>query len=96
MDMELMDVISAFVAITMPIVATILLSGHQTQRILREIKSVQQDMQECLLKLDFGFRANALMHGWRREDGVTPERARRLPEPKVYDEKLGVCYFKPD
>jgi hypothetical protein len=53
-------------------------------------------MQKCLVKLDFGFRANALMHGWHREDGVTPERARQLPEPKVYDGELGVCYFKPD
>jgi hypothetical protein len=120
MDMELMNVVSAFAAITLPIMVTILLSGRQTQRIIQtsnqqtqrilrklerclvkisatqeEIKELQQDMHRCLLKLDFGFKVNALMHGWRREDNVTPERAKQLPEPKIYDEGVGVCYFKP-
>jgi hypothetical protein len=78
-------------------------TSSQTQHILRKLERclakidrTQHDMQKCLLKLDFGFKANALMHGWRRVDGITPGQARRLPEPKVYDEKLGVCYFKPD
>jgi hypothetical protein len=127
-----MDMISAFAAITMPIVVTILLSGRQTQRIIqtsnqqtqwiiqtssrqthrilgklerclieigrtqRSMQRIQRDTQKCLVKLDFGFKANAVMHGWTRVDGVTPAQARKLPEPKVYDEKLGVCYSKSD
>ena len=51
----------------------------------------------CILKkLDFGFKANALMHGWRRADGISPEQAAKLPEPKVYDATLMVCYYKAD
>ena len=157
----LMTIIEGFFSVTLPLVATIVLSQRQTQRIiensnsqtlklLHEIRKVQEDttcllkkvrdtqermvkvqedttcmlrkmqkvqedmactlkkvkdMQErmvkvqeditCLLrKLDFGFKANALMHGWRRLDGITPEEARKLPEPNLYDESLGICYFK--
>jgi hypothetical protein len=75
-----------------------------------EIKQLQQDMK-CLLekthalqkdtlcilrKLDFGFKANALMHGWRRADGISPEEAAKLPEPKIYDASLRVCYYRAD
>ena len=75
-----------------------------------EIKQLQQDMK-CLLekthalqkdtlcilrKLDFGFKANALMHGWRRADGISPGEAAKLPEPKIYDASLRVCYYKAD
>jgi hypothetical protein len=101
--MVAMEVITALVTITMPIVATVLLSGRQTHRILEElgrclvkIDRTQRDIHRCLLKLDLGFRANAAMHGWERRDGLTPEQIYRLPRPKVYDEKLGVCYFKSD
>ncbi len=83
-------------------------SNRQTQRILRklerclvkisrtqeEIKRIQADTNCLLRKLDFGLRANALMHGWRRTDGITPERAKRLPEPKIYDEALRICYYR--
>jgi hypothetical protein len=127
-NMEPMDVISAFAAITVPIVATVLFSGRQTQQILGklercliQIDRTQRDMQRCLMKIDrtqrdmrrlqqemykehrcllrkidVGLRANAHMHGWERRDGLTPEQIRRLSRPKVYDEELGVCYFKPD
>jgi hypothetical protein len=114
--MEPMDVLTAVLTITLPILAAVFIGNWQTQRViratveitnsqtlrlLREIKQIQEDtrcllekMHRCLLKLDFGFKANALMHGWRREDGVSPERARELPEPKVYDPKLRICYYK--
>jgi hypothetical protein len=112
-----MEVATAFLTITLPVVATVFLSNRQTQRILSEIKDVQQDtkrllekmheclvkigrtqsgMQRCLLKLDFGFEANACMHGWRREDGVPPKRVKQLPDPKIYNRKLRVCYYKAD
>jgi hypothetical protein len=114
MGTEIMDVVSGFVAITLPIVAAVLLSSRQTQKIIEatgfqtqhilrklerclvKIDRAQHGMRKCLLKLDFGFKANALMHGWGRVDGVTKDQVRRLPEPKVYDEELGICYFKPD
>ncbi|MEM3401734.1 MAG: hypothetical protein QXH08_00700, partial [Candidatus Hadarchaeales archaeon] len=80
----------------------------QTHQILSEIKKVQEDISctlkkvrriqqdtTCLLKkVDLGLRANAVMHGWKRVDGLTPEEARKLPEPKVYDEELKICYHK--
>ena len=83
--------------------------SRQTQRILRklerclvkisrtqeEIKRIQADTNCLLRKVDLGLRANARMHGWRRADGITPGRARRLPEPKVYDPELRVCYYQP-
>ncbi len=62
---------------------------------LKKIQEVQADTNCLLRKVDLGLRANALMHGWRRADGITPERARRLPEPKVYDPELRVCYYQP-
>jgi hypothetical protein len=37
-----------------------------------------------------------VMHGWRREDDVSPERAKHLPEPKIYNRELRVCYYKSD
>ena len=124
--MMLMTIVEGFFSVTLPLIATIVLSQRQTQRIiensnsqtlklLHEIRKAQEDtacllkkvrntqermvkVQEditCLLrKLDFGFKANALMHGWRRLDGITPAEARKLPEPKLYDESLGICYFK--
>jgi trans-2-enoyl-CoA reductase len=113
-NMEPMDLISAFAAITVPIVATVLFSGRQTRRILgklerclvqidrtqRDMRRLQQKMYKehrCLLrKIDVGLRANAHIHGWERRDGLTPEQIRRLPKLKVYDEELGVCYFKHD
>jgi hypothetical protein len=85
-------------------------TNSQTLKVLNEIKQLQQDMK-CLLekthalqkdtlcilrKLDFGFKANALMHGWRRADGISPEEAAKLPEPKIYDASLRVCYYKAD
>jgi flagellar motility protein MotE (MotC chaperone) len=85
-------------------------TNSQTLKVLNEIKELQQDMK-CLLekthalqkdtlcvlrKLDFGFKANALMHGWRRADGISPEEAAKLPEPKIYDATLRVCYYKAD
>jgi hypothetical protein len=106
--MVAMEILTAFVTITLPVMATVLLGNRQTQRILREIESVQQNMQKCLLKmarvqkdiqrcllkLDFGFKANAAMHGWARVDGVAPAQARKLPEPKVYDPELRICYYR--
>ena len=76
-------------------------------RTQREIKKLQEDMActlkkvrefqadtTCLLKkVDLGLQANALMHGWRREDNITPRQAKRIPEPKVYDPKLKACYY---
>jgi vacuolar-type H+-ATPase subunit H len=85
-------------------------TNAQILKVLNEIKQLQQDMK-CLLekthalqkdtlcvlrKLDFGFKANALMHGWRRADGVSPEEAAKLPEPKIYDASLRVCYYRAD
>jgi hypothetical protein len=85
-------------------------TNAQTLKVLNEIKQLQRDMK-CLLekthalqkdtlcilkKLDFGFKANALMHGWRRVDGISPEEAAKLPEPKIYDASLRVCYYKAD
>jgi hypothetical protein len=85
-------------------------TNSQTLKVLNEIKQLQQDTK-CLLekthalqkdtlcvlrKLDFGFKANALMHGWRRADGISPEQAAKLPEPKIYDAQLRVCYYRAD
>jgi len=117
--MGVMETITAVLTITVPIIGTLLptivLTNHQTQQLLREIKKVQTDtncllrkmyrclvkidktqqgIQKCLLKLDFGFHANAAMHGWSRADNVSPKKARKISEPKVYDPKLRVCYFK--
>jgi len=85
-------------------------SNHQTQCVLQklerclvkisrtqeEIKDLQRETHRCLLKLDFGFKANAAMHGWDRLDNISPEEVRKLPEPKVYDPKLRICYYKAD
>jgi len=85
-------------------------TNAQTLKVLEEIKRLQLDMkcllekthklQEsmlvCLRKLDFGFKANALMHGWRRVDGISPEEVAKLPEPKIYDAQLRVCYYRAD
>jgi len=60
---------------------------------LRKVRDVQEDTTCLLRKLDFGLKANALMHGWMRVDGISPEEVERLPEPKLYDERLGVCYY---
>jgi len=64
-------------------------------QLLRSTHQLQLDMATCLRKIDLGMRANALMHGWQRVDGISPEEAERLPEPKLYDGKLGVCYYRP-
>ncbi|MEM2618219.1 MAG: hypothetical protein QXR87_00005 [Candidatus Hadarchaeales archaeon] len=77
------------------IIAAQLITTRSTQRILEDIHALQKEMALCLRKIDIGMRANALMHGWARVDGISPEEARRLPEPKVYDEKLQICYYKP-
>ena len=69
-------------------------TNAQVMKLLNEIKQLQKDMLLCLRKLDFGFKANALMHGWRRVDGISPEEAAKLPEPKIYDEQLKICYYK--
>ena len=61
---------------------------------LKKIQEVQADTNCLLRKVDLGLRANALMHGWRRADGITPEQAKRLPEPKIYDEALRICYYR--
>jgi hypothetical protein len=119
-----MDMISAFAAITAPIVATVLLSGRQTQRIIQATSTqtyrILEKLERCLIKMSktqedikelqqkmykdhryllreiyIGLKANARMHGWERKDGLTPTQIRRLPEPKLCDEELGVCYYKP-
>ncbi len=90
-------------------------SNRQTLKLLREIKGVQREIKQvqediactlkkirrvqadtnCLFrKLDFGFKANAAMHGWKRLDNIPLEKAREIPEPKVHDPKLRVSYFK--
>ncbi|MEM3402673.1 MAG: hypothetical protein QXH08_05575, partial [Candidatus Hadarchaeales archaeon] len=61
---------------------------------LKKVRRIQQDTTCLLRKVDLGLRANAVMHGWRRIDEITLEEARKLPEPKVYDEELKICYFK--
>jgi len=70
----------------------------QTLKLLHEIKELQKKMHHdhsCLLrKIDVGLKANAAMHGWSRIDNISPKKARKLPEPKVYDSKLRICYFK--
>jgi len=71
-------------------------TNAQVMKVLKEIKQLQKDMLLCLRKLDFGFKANALMHEWRRVDGIPPEEAAKLPEPKIYDEDLKVCYYRAD
>lgn len=110
--MGVMDLLTALIGITLPVLLTNWLTSRQTQRIiensnrqtlklLHEIKEIQQDtkcvlqkMHRCLLKLDFGFEANARMHGWSRADNVSPRQTRKLPEPRIYNEKLHICYFK--
>jgi hypothetical protein len=73
---------------------------HALQRDMKCLLEKTHKLQEetlCILKkLDFGFKANALMHGWRRADGISPEEAVRLPEPKIYDAQVKVCYYKAD
>jgi len=73
---------------------------HALQRdmkcLLEKTYKLQGETLCILKKLDFGFKANALMHGWRRADGISPEEAARLPEPKIYDPRLKVCYYKVD
>jgi len=69
---------------------------EKTHRLLQETHGLQESMLVCLRKLDFGFKANALMHGWRRADGISPEEAAKLPEPKIYDAQLRVCYYRAD
>ncbi|MEM2480683.1 MAG: hypothetical protein QXR87_02790 [Candidatus Hadarchaeales archaeon] len=66
-----------------------------THQLLQGTHQLQLDMATCLRKIDLGMRANALMHGWQRVDGISPEEAERLPEPKLYDGKLRVCYYRP-
>jgi hypothetical protein len=69
-------------------------AGHKC--LLEKTHRLQEETLCILKKLDFGFKANALMHGWRRADGISPEEAAKLPEPKVYDATLMVCYYKAD
>ncbi len=69
------------------------------RRCLVKLERLQRRMYRdhtCLLrKLNVGMHANALMHGWSCAEGLTPEQIRKLPEPKVYDLELGICYYKP-
>jgi hypothetical protein len=67
-----------------------------TKCLLEKTHRLQEETLCILKKLDFGFKANALMHGWRRADGISPEEAAKLPEPKIYDPQLRVCYYKAD
>jgi hypothetical protein len=67
-----------------------------TKCLLEKTHALQKDTLFILRKLDFGFKANALMHGWRRADGISPEEAAKLPEPKIYDTQLRICYYKAD
>lgn len=81
---------------------------REIREIQESIKETQKDIRRCLVKLErlqrdtycllrklhVGMRANALMHGWACAEGLTPEQIRRLPEPKVYDLELGVCYYR--
>jgi len=118
--MSVMEVLTAVLTITAPIIVTVVLtnyqtqkiiqttietsnrqtqriienSNRQTQKILRDINCLLEKMHRCLVKLDFGFEANARMHGWSREDDVSPERARKLPKPRIYNEMLRICYYK--
>ena len=68
------------------------------RRCLVKLERLQRRMYRdhtCLLrKLNVGMHANALMHGWSCAEGLTPEQIRKLPEPKVYDLELGICYYK--
>ena len=66
----------------------------ENSKLLERIAKIQEDTHRCLIKIDKGLMANALMHGWLREDNISPERIAEIPEPKVYDEKLGFCYYK--
>ncbi|MEM2289767.1 MAG: hypothetical protein QXK27_04205, partial [Candidatus Hadarchaeales archaeon] len=50
---------------------------NSNQRILEEIYGLQKEMALYLRKIDVGMRANALMHGWQRVDGISPEEARQ-------------------
>ncbi|MEM3722827.1 MAG: hypothetical protein QW179_00030 [Candidatus Hadarchaeales archaeon] len=61
---------------------------------LKKVRRIQEDTTCLLRKVDLGLKANAIMHNWRRSDGVTPEQAKKFSEPKVYDEKLAICYYK--
>jgi hypothetical protein len=67
-----------------------------TKCLLEKTYALQKNTLCILRKLDFGFKANALMHGWRRADGISPEEAAKLPEPKIYDASLRICYYKAD
>jgi FtsZ-binding cell division protein ZapB len=69
---------------------------RDTKCLLEKTHRLQEETLCILKKLDFGFKANALMHGWRRADGISPKEAAKLPEPKVYDPQLRVCYYKAD
>ena len=105
MSLELLSIMIGVLALAI----TILLTNRSTVRILERMSSVQErmssvqenicriqeDMNKCLRKIDKGLMANALMHGWVREDELTPEQIAELPEPKVYDLELGFCYYKP-
>jgi hypothetical protein len=64
--------------------------------LLEKTHKLQEETLCILKKLDFGFKANALMHGWKRADGISPEEAAKLREPKIYDPQLRVCYYKVD
>jgi hypothetical protein len=104
-----MEVTTALLTITLPIIATIIFTSRRTQRILGEIREAQVGIQHCLAKLeqlhrdthcllrklDVGLKANAAMHGWARVDDVSAEEIAKLPEPKVYDAELRICYYKP-
>jgi len=104
--MGAMEVLTAILTITLPIVVTVVLTNRPTQCILRKLERLQRRMyrdhirlleqNQCLLrKIDVGLRANARMHGWKRVDGLTPHEAARLPDPKVYDPDLRICYYRP-
>ncbi len=99
------EVLATGIGLTIAVITlgvTIYLTNKSTQKILtahekllERIVKVQEDTHRCLIKIDKGLMANALMHGWKREDNILPERIAELPEPKVFDEALKFCYYKP-
>ncbi len=103
------EVLATGIGLTIAVITlgvTIHLTNRSTQKIIREgqentqklldrIIRVQESMNKCLIKIDKGLMANAMMHGWGREDNITPEHIDSLPEPKVFDKDLGFCYYKP-
>jgi len=71
--MGVMDSLTALIGITLPVPLTNWLTSKQTQRIIENLTvrpsrscttpNRWRRLYCCLVKLDFGFEANARMHG---------------------------------